>query len=64
VLGQDAGLEIAQGRARVDAELVGQVVADFGVGAQGLGLAAGPVQGEDEQLPQALAQRVLPAQCL
>ena len=40
------------------------MITDFGVGAQGLGLASAPVQGEDEQLPQALAQRVFPAQHL
>jgi hypothetical protein len=37
------------------------MITDFGKGAQRLGLPPGPVQGEDQQLPQALAQRVLPA---
>ena len=41
-----------------------QTVTSFGVGAQGLGLAAGPVQGQHEQLPQSLAKRMLPAQRL
>ena len=31
---------------------------------QGLGLPSAPVQGQDEQFPQALAQRVFPAQRL
>ena len=49
------------GRPGVDAQLVGQAVADFGVGVQGVGLPPGPVEREDEQFPQALAQRVLAA---
>ena len=64
VLGQDAGLEFPQGRPGVDAELTDQTITDFCVGAQGLGLPSAPVQGENEQLPQALAQRVFPAQRL
>ena len=39
-------------------------LAGFGVGAQGLGLAPGPVQGEDQQLPQPLAQRMFATQSL
>ena len=61
ILGQDPGLEFPQGRPGVDAQLIDQAITGFGVGAQGLGLPSGPVQGQDEQLPQALAQRVLPA---
>ena len=61
MLSQDVGLEVAQGRAGVDAELAGQAVTDVGVGAQGLGLPAGPVQRQHQQLPQPLAQRVRPA---
>ena len=61
ILGQDPGLEFAQGRPGIDAQLAGQAVPDFGVGAQGVALPSGPVQGQDEQLPQPLAQRVLPA---
>jgi hypothetical protein len=64
VLGENAGLEFLQGRAWVDAHLADQTLTDFGIGAQSLRLPAGPVEGEDEQLPQALAERVLPAQCL
>ena len=64
VLGQDAGLEFPQRRARVDAQLAGQTITDFCVGAQGLGLPPAAVQGEDKQLVQALAERVLPAQSL
>ena len=63
-MGQDAGLELPQRRAGVEAQLVDQAITDLGVGAQGLGLPSAPVQGEDEQLPQALAQRVFPAQRL
>ena len=61
MLGQDAGLQVAQRGTGVDAEFAGQAVADVGVGGQGLGLAPGPVQGQDEQLPEPLAQRVRPA---
>ena len=64
ILGQDSGLEVPQGRAGVDAQVADQAITDFCVGAQGFGLPSGPVQGEDAQLPQALAQRVLPAQRL
>ena len=51
-------------RPGVDAQLAGQAITDFCVGAQGLGLPPAAVQGEDEQLPQALAERVFPAQRL
>ena len=64
VLGQDAGLKFPQGRAGIDAQLIDQAVTDLGVGAQRFGLPSGPVQGEDQQFPQALAKRVLPAQRL
>jgi hypothetical protein len=64
VLDQDARLEVAQCRAWIYPELVDQTVTGLGVGAQGLGLAARSVEGEHEQLPQALAQRVFPAQRL
>ena len=53
-----------KGCAGFDAQLVDQTSTDFCVGAQGLGLPSVPVQDEDEQLPQALAQRVFPAQRL
>ena len=39
-------------------------VTGLAVSPQGLGLASGPVQGEQEQLPQPLAKRVFPAQRL
>src|ERR1700739_2778813 len=64
MLGQDAGFKVAQGWPGVDAELADQAVTDFGTGLQGLGLAPGPIQRQDAQFPQALAQRVLPAPCL
>jgi hypothetical protein len=60
-MGQDAGLEFPQGRSGVDAQLADQTITDFCVGTQRLGLPSAPVQGEDEQLPQALAERVFPA---
>ena len=64
VLIKDPGLEVAQGRARIDAELLDEVVADLGVGAQCFGLASCSVEGEHEQLPETLAERVFPAQRL
>ena len=51
ILGQDPGLQFAQRRPGVDAQLADQAVADFGVGAQGVGLPPGPVEREDKQLP-------------
>ena len=50
-----------QRRPGVDAELAGQAVTDFGVGAQRLGLPSALVQGDDAQFPEALAERVLAA---
>ncbi len=63
-MGQDAGLELPQGRAGVDPELVDQVVTGLAVSPQGFGLASGPVQGEHKQLPQPLAKGMCPAQRL
>ena len=63
-MGENAGLELSQGRAGVDPELVDQVVTGLAVSPQGFGLASGPVKGEHEQLPQPLAKRVFPAQRL
>ena len=48
----------------VDAQLAGQTITDFCVGAQCLGLPPAPVQGQDEQFPETFAQRVFPAQGL
>ena len=45
-------------RSRVEAELVGQQVPDPLVGRQRVGLASGPVQRGDQQLPQAFLERV------
>ncbi len=64
ILSQDTGLELTQGHARIDAQLVDQSIPDPGIGPQRLGLPSVPVQGKDEQLPQTLAQRVFPAERL
>ena len=58
------GFELSQGWARVDPQFVNQVGTGVAVGAQCLGLTSGPVQGENKQFPQVLAQRVLAAQRL
>ncbi len=55
---QDLLLELLQLRSGVEAELVGQAVADPLVGGQRVGLAAVPVQRGDQQHPQALLERV------
>ena len=47
-----------QRRTRVEAELVGELHAQPVVHLQGVGLAAGPVQGEHELPDQALPERV------
>ena len=62
VVVQDAGLQVAQSRAGVDPELVDQAVTDLGVGPQRFGLASSSVERQHEQLPKALAERVVPAQ--
>ena len=58
VVDQDLLLELLQLRSRVEAELVGQLVPDPLVRRQRIGLASGPVQRGDQQLPQALLERV------
>ncbi len=62
VVVQDAGLQGTQRRPGVDPELVDQAVTDLGEGTQGFGLAPSSIEGQHEQLPQAFAQRVVPAQ--
>jgi hypothetical protein len=57
-VGEDRGLEVAQGRAGVHAELVAQHGAGVVEGAQGVGLASRPVQGQCQMGAQRLAQRV------
>ena len=59
---KDAGFQLAQARARVDPELVDKAVTDVGVGPQRFGLASRSVERQYEQLPKALAKRVVPAQ--
>ena len=56
---QDGPLQLLQGRARLDAELVDERAASLPVGLQGLRLPAGPVQRRHEVAPQALPERML-----
>ena len=56
---QDLVLELLQLTSRVEAELVDQPVPGSLVRRQGIGLAAVAVQGDHQQRPQALAQRML-----
>ena len=57
-MGEDLLLELAQARPGIEAELVGEQGPDALVGRQRVGLAAGPVQRGDQQLPQAFPIRV------
>lgn len=57
VLGDDGGLKAAEFRAGVDAELIGQQCPRPLIGAQGLTLSAGAVEGEHQLAPSPLAQR-------
>ena len=52
-------MQLAQPRARLDAELVDQRAAGRLVGLERVGLAAGPVERHEQLAPQALAQRLL-----
>ncbi|GAA2943095.1 hypothetical protein GCM10020227_07260 [Streptomyces flavovirens] len=58
LVAQDVLVEPGQRRAGIDAELVGEELADPGVLVQCLGLPAGAVQGEHELPVEGLAQRV------
>ena len=58
VVDQDPLLELLQLRSRVEAELVGQLVPNALVRRERIGLAPGPVQRGDQQLPQAFLERV------
>jgi len=58
VLGQDPLLEPAQRRTGVDTELVGQQRPRTGVGVQRVGLPAAAIEGQHEELPPPLAQRL------
>ena len=64
VVDQDLLLELLQLQSRVEAELVGQPVPDPLVRRQRVGLAAVAVQGDHQQRPQALAQRMQRARAL
>ena len=64
VLAQHGLLEVAQLRARVDAQLVAQQLGAPAAGVQRLGLPVGGVERGDQPGPQPLAQRVLGDQVL
>jgi hypothetical protein len=64
VLAQDRGLQVAQRLARVDAEVVGEGLAQPVVRGQRVGLPAGPVQREHELPVDLLVERLLPGQPL
>ena len=61
---QDGRFHAAQARPRHQAQLLGQHPVSVLVGGQGLGLSAGPVQGEHELFPEPLMQRVSSDQTL
>ena len=58
ILGEDALLDQLELRARVKAELVGEVLANALVGSQRIGLPPCAVQRGDQQFPQGLLERV------
>ena len=57
-LGEDVGLELSQLRPRLDTDLLGERAAGLGERPQGIGLAAGPVEGEREVAAKPLLERV------
>ena len=59
LLRKDVPLQPLESRPGVEAELVSQLGPDPLVGGQRVGLPPGPVERRDEQLPQALMERVL-----
>ena len=59
ILPQDRALELLEGRARLDSELVDEDAACVLICLQSLGLAAGSIQRRHQLPPQALAERVL-----
>ncbi len=64
VVAEDGPLQLAQGWGRLQAELLQQQLPDLAVGLQGVGLAAGAVQGEHQLAAEPLAQRLLGDQAL
>jgi hypothetical protein len=64
LLAQQAAVQVAQGGAGVDAELVDQAVGGGGVGGEGLGLAALPIERGHELADEALVQGMAPDQVL
>ena len=59
VLAEHLRVQLAERGAGLGAELVDERAAGAGVGVQGGGLAAGPVEGQQELAPEALAEGVL-----
>ena len=64
ILAQDAGVQFAQLRAGLDPKLVDQGVTQLAVGAQRVGLSAGPVQRQHPLGPEPLAERMGRGQAL
>ena len=64
ILGEHPRLELLQARARIEAELFDQRRTSLAERPQRIGLAAGAVQRQHQQLPQPLPQRVALAQRL
>src|SRR6476469_7245643 len=61
---QDLPLEHLQAGHRLDTELVEQQLPASPVASQSIGLASGPVQGQDDCLPHRLSQRMSRQQAL
>ena len=64
VLPQDRRLELAELRARLEAEIIGERAASGLVRTQGVGLASGAVQAQHELCPKTLSVGVLGDECL
>ena len=58
-MGEDGGVQAPERLPGIDAELVGEQVADAAVGGERLGLPAAAVQRQDELAMQPLTQRML-----
>jgi hypothetical protein len=59
VLGQDVGVELAKGRARIDAELLGERPGRPPVRRQRVGLPVAAVERQHQKTPQPFAQRLV-----
>src|SRR5262249_59652297 len=64
ILPQDRPFELLEGRARLEAELLGERPSRRLVRLESVRLPSGPVEGKHELLPQSLAQRELANQGL